>query len=219
MFDLVSEKTKTVLSKGLFEEFIYHCRGYDILLKNHANSLAMDPNLLEHIIVNIETLTQCTENINDKFNKRFKMLTGYDVRKNGIYFTFDKGIYHANLKMDLSFIQHHFDEISQKLNEIMIYGLYLRGKNSHKEYHGTIYHLIEIMNSILGPKVEIQRYKGLGEQSVEDLSETVINPMYRSLTQVTMEDGEKADKAMQLFMSDANIKFKRLYYAGKVDFD
>ena len=101
----------------------------------------------------------------------------------------------------------------------MIYGLYLRGKNSNKEYHGTIYYLMEIMNSILGPKVEIQRYKGLGEQSVEDLSETVINPTTRWLTRVTMDDAEKAERSMQIFMSDANIKFKRLYYAGKVDFD
>jgi DNA gyrase subunit B len=219
MFDLVSEKTKTVLSKGLFEEFIYHCRGYDILLKNHANSLAMDPNLLEYVIININTLTQCTENKNDKFNKEFKRLTGYDVRRNGMYFTFDKGIYHANLKMDSSFIQHHFDEISYKLNEIMIYGLYLRGKNSNKEYHGTIYYLMEIMNSILGPKVEIQRFKGLGEMCIDDLSETVVNPMSRMLTKVTMEDAEKAERSMQIFMSDNNIKLKRLYYAGKVDFE
>jgi DNA gyrase/topoisomerase IV subunit B len=157
--------------------------------------------------------------VNDKYNKLFKSKTGYDVRKDGIYYTFDKGVYHANLKMDNNFVNHHFDEIAEKLNEIMIYGLYLRGKKSGKEYHGSIYYLMTIMNSILGPKIDIQRFKGLGEMCIEDLSETTINPMTRTLTQVTMIDGEKADKAMQIFMSDANIKFKRLYYAGKVDFD
>lgn len=218
-FDLVSEKTNKVLDKGLFDEFIYHCQGYDILLKNHANSLAMDPNLLEYIIININTLTQCSNDVNDKYNKLFKSKTGYDVRKDGIYYTFDKGVYHANLKMDNNFVNHHFDEIAEKLNEIMIYGLYLRGKKSGKEYHGSIYYLMTIMNSILGPKIDIQRFKGLGEQSLDDLRETVIDPTTRWLTQVTMNDAEKADKAMQTFMSDANIKFKRLYYAGKVDFD
>jgi DNA gyrase subunit B len=219
IFDMYSEKTKKLLSKGLFSEFIYHCRGYDILLKNHANSLAMNPDLLELIVVYINILTQCTGNINDKFNKQFKQLTGYDVRRDNEYYTFDKGVYHANLKMDLSFIEHHFDEISNKLNEIMIYGIYLKGKRSGKEYHGTIYTLLQIMNAILGPKIDIQRFKGLGEMYIEDLSETTINPMTRTLTQVTMHDAEKADKSMQVFMSDANIKFKRLYYSGKIDFD
>lgn len=219
IFDMYSEKTKKLLSKGLFSEFIYHCRGYDILLKNHANSLAMNPDLLELIVVYINILTQCTGNINDKFNKQFKQSSGYDVRRDNEYYTFDKGVYHANLKMDLSFIEHHFDEISNKLNEIMIYGVYLKGKRSGKEYHGTIYTLLQIMNAILGPKIDIQRYKGLGEQSLEDLRETVIDPTTRWLTQVSMTDAEKADAAMQIFMSDANIKFKRLYYAGKVDFE
>ena len=53
----------------------------------------------------------------------------------------------------------------------------------------------------------------------EDLSETTINPTTRLLTQVTMSDAEKADKAMQIFMNDTFIKYKRLFYAGRVDFD
>jgi DNA gyrase subunit B len=218
-FDLYSEKTDKKLSTGLFKEFIYHCRGYDILLKNHANSLAIDPELLELITIYINILSQCTDDINYKFNKRFKSLTGYDIRRNGEYFTFDKGVYHANLKMDLSFTNHHFNEISEKLNEIMIYGLYLKGKKSGKNYRGSIFYLMSIMNSILGPKIEIQRFKGLGEMSLDDLKETVIDPTTRWLTQVTMKDAAKADRAMQTFMSDTNIKYKRLYYAGKVEFD
>ena len=100
----------------------------------------------------------------------------------------------------------------------MIYGMYLKGIKSGKEYHGTIYQLMKIMQSILGPKVMINRFKGLGEMEIEDLSETVINPMTRMLTQVTMEYKEKAERAMKIFMSDQEIKFKRLFYAGEVDF-
>jgi DNA gyrase/topoisomerase IV subunit B len=55
--------------------------------------------------------------------------------------------------------------------------------------------------------------------NVDDLRETVTNPTTRTLTSVTIEDAEKAAKSIQIFMSDDNIKFKRLYYSGRVDFD
>jgi len=220
LFDLVSIKTNIVLSKELFEEFIYHCTGYDILINNHSKALAMDPDLLEHIVVNINDLVKCTNNIDDKFNKAFYRKTGYTVSRNDdIFFTFDKDINHFNLKMDKGFIDHHFSIIREKLEEIMIYGVYLRGKNSGKEYRGTIYYLMKIMNSILGQKIEITRFKGLGEMEYYELGETVINPTTRMLTRVNMNDAVKAEKAMKLFMSDQNIKYKRIFYAGKVDFD
>lgn len=220
LFDLVSVKTNKVLSKSLFEEFIYHCTDYDILINNHCKSLAMEPDLLEHIVVNINILMECTNDMNDKANTVFYKNTGYRVTRNdNVYFTFDKGVTHFNLKMDKGFIDHHFSIIREKLEEIMIYGVYLRGKKSGKEYRGTIYYLMSIMNSILGQKIEINRFKGLGEMEYYELSETAVNPATRRLTRVNMEDASKAEKAMNLFMSDQNIKFKRFYYAGKVDFD
>jgi len=220
-FNLVSVKTNKVLSEGLFKEFIYHCRDYDIMLENYANSLAMHPDLLEHIVVNIKTLTQCADNPDNRYNTEFFKKTGYIVMHspNTIFYSFDKGIYHANLKLDHAFVDHYFDDISRKLNEIMIYGVYLIGKNSGKKYYGTIYQLMQIMNKVLGPKIIINRFKGLGEMNVDDLRETVTNPTTRTLTSVTIEDAEKAAKSIQIFMSDANIKFKRLYYSGRVDFD
>ena len=75
------------------------------------------------------------------------------------------------------------------------------------------------MNSILGPKIQVTRFKGLGEMSSADLAETVTNPTTRRLTQVTMEYAEQAKRAVKIFMTDADIKFKRLFYAGEVDFD
>ena len=220
LFDLISVKTNKVLSKELFEEFIYHCTDYDILINNHCKSLAMEPDLLEHIVVNINTLMECDDNMNSKANLEFYKNTGFRVvRRDNVYFTFDKGITHFNLKMDKGFMDHHFSIIREKLEEIMIYGVYLRGKKSGKEYRGTIYYLMSIMNSILGKKIEINRFKGLGEMEYYELSETAVNPATRRLTRVNMDDADKAEKAMNLFMSDQNIKFKRFYYAGKVDFD
>ena len=220
-FELHSEVTHEILSKDLFREFLVHCMDYDVLLDNHARALSMKPELLEHIIVNINELTQSTNDYENVHNKKFFKRTGYKVRKidDAGWFIFDKGTTHSNIKLDLAFIEHHFDVICEKLNEIMIYGVYLKGVKSGKEYHGTIYQLLKIMYSILGSKVDVYRFKGLGEMSLDDLSETVINPLTRRLTQVTMEDAVKAERSMRVFMSDQEIKFKRLFYSGDVDFE
>lgn len=220
-FDIISAKNGYKLSKGFFKEFIHNLNGYDILMDNHANSLAIDPNLLEYIVVNIQILTQCTDDVNGRFNREFYKRTGFFVHKmvGQPYYTFDRGTYHANLRLDQNFISRHFDEISYKLNQIMFYGVALKGKRSGKVYRGTIYNLMKIMYGILGPKIDIKRFKGLGEMKYEDLSETTINPTTRLLTQVSMPDAEKADRAMQIFMNDTFIKYKRLFYAGRVDFD
>ena len=101
----------------------------------------------------------------------------------------------------------------------MIYGVYLIGKKSGKKYYGTIYQLMQIMNKVLGPKITINRFKGLGEMNIEDLRETVTNPTTRTLTKVTIDDAAKAARSVEIFMSDANIKLKRLYYSGTIDFD
>ena len=219
-FKLYSEKTGKELSDGLFRTFIRATSGYNNLLDNHASALAIRPDLLERIIVNINIVSQCSENYNDEFNKEFKRISGYDVRKvpNTNLYMFDQGIYHASLRLDKEFLRQHFDVIIEKLYDIHIYGVYLKGIRSNHEYHGTIYQLCEYMNSILGPKIQVTRFKGLGEMSSADLAETVTNPTTRRLTQVTMEYAEQAKRAVKIFMTDADIKFKRLFYAGEVDF-
>lgn len=51
-------------------------------------------------------------------------------------------------------------------------------------------------------KVEIQRYKGLGEMSPQQLWDTTMNRETRTLTQVKLEDAVKADSIFHVLMGD-----------------
>ncbi len=58
-------------------------------------------------------------------------------------------------------------------------------------------------------KVNVQRYKGLGEMNPEQLWETTMNPETRTLQQVSIEDAAEADEIFSVLMSKEVAPRKR----------
>ena len=53
-----------------------------------------------------------------------------------------------------------------------------------------------------GKGVTIQRYKGLGEMNAEQLWDTTLNPGYRTLRKVTIDNAAEADRVFSMLMGD-----------------
>jgi len=54
----------------------------------------------------------------------------------------------------------------------------------------------------MGGSAGIQRYKGLGEMNAEQLWDTTMNPEFRILRQVQIDNGSEADRIFSMLMGD-----------------
>ena len=79
--------------------------------------------------------------------------------------------------------------------------LYLVKKGAKKSYAWDDKERDQIVESF-GGSATIQRYKGLGEMNAEQLWDTTMNPEFRTLRQVTIDNGTEADRIFSMLMGD-----------------
>lgn len=76
---------------------------------------------------------------------------------------------------------------------------------------------LEAIKAEIGDRFNIQRYKGLGEMNPEQLWETTMDPMVRTLIQVTVENAMEADAVFEMLMGD-EVEPRRNYIVDNAHF-
>lgn len=160
---------------------------------------------------------------NDKF-KPLILALGAGI---GEYFDINKLRYHKIIIMaDADVDGRHIETLYltlffRHLKEIVEKGhlyvasppLYKASAGKNRQYLFTDEERMEFEQKKGGAKVNIQRFKGLGEMNADELWETTMNPETRILKKVMIEDAVEADKTFIILMGKKVLPRKHFIQA------
>lgn len=119
--------------------------------------------------------------------------------------------FHENKEVEDNF--KSLEKFGLTVNDYTGSNSYLKLKLKFEEEEFQLKALNEILKVIKDTKkkdVEIQRYKGLGEMNGEELFETTMNPVSRTLLKVKIEDAIKADSIFSI-LAGKDVKLRKEY--------
>jgi len=105
------------------------------------------------------------------------------------------------------FFRHMKEMIEHGYIYIATPPLYLVKKGKEQKYCWTEDDRLRAIQELAGGEgkestVGVQRYKGLGEMNAEQLWQTTMNPEFRTLRQVTIDNAAEADRTFSMLMGD-----------------
>lgn len=208
-FDIVSKETRKPLSSITLDYFLYNLIEYKFILSNYRNSLMLDEELIELLILNFKSVTSKKNYKYSEFNEfgfvQSKILADDSTKK---ILTFDKGLNHYTIELNTNFYNTTYKPLYNFIsNKLRISNILLYDKKNKRYYNLTYYALSCIIHDILNPKknkdiLYTKRFKGIGTMNEDVTAYTIMNKETRKLIQVTMDDVEDAAKNMSIFLGE-----------------